>query len=77
MKIQPRHRGYTRRPYSTSVIQAIERKVEQECKRYDVSRAFVIANALAFVFNIDVEPYIEVKLTKSARKRTRARTKAK
>jgi hypothetical protein len=57
MRIQRRIKGYTRKPYSTAVEQKIERAIEKECVRYGVSRSFVIANALAFTFNIDVEQY--------------------
>ena len=62
MKIQRRIKGYTRRPYNTAVIDQIEKAIERECARYDVSRSFVIANALAFVFNIKTESYIPTKI---------------
>jgi len=58
MQIQKRIKGYTRRPYGTKVIDEIEHAIEKECARYNVSRSFVIANALAFVFNIKTESYI-------------------
>ena len=67
---QPRV-GYRRRSYHTAVIKEIEKKLEAECKRYNVSKAFVIANALAFVFNIEVEPYITVDVKKRAKMRVK------
>jgi hypothetical protein len=57
MRIQKRVKGYARRQFSTRVIKEIERAIEKECKRYGVSRSFVIANALAFTFDISVEDY--------------------
>ena len=57
MKIQTKLRGHRRKRFSTAVETLIERAVEKEAKRWDVSRSFVIATALAFTFNIDVESY--------------------
>lgn len=71
---QPRV-GYKRRRYNTAVIQEIEKKLEAECKRYNVSKAFVIANALAFVFNIEVEPYITVDIKSPKRAKMRSKVK--
>ena len=62
MRIQPRIKGYTRRPYNTAVIDQIEKAIEKECARYDVSRSFVIANALAYTFGISTESYIPKKI---------------
>ena len=52
----PRQAG-GRRPYAVGADDAIERAIEKECARYDVSRSFVIRNALAFTFNIDLYAY--------------------
>jgi hypothetical protein len=51
---QPRIPGVRRSPVSTAVTKEIERHLQQEMRRYGVSRSFVIANALAFVFDIEV-----------------------
>jgi len=53
---QPRVTG-GRRPYSMGADRQIELAIEKECARYDVSRSFVIRNALAFTFNIDLYAY--------------------
>lgn len=58
MKIQPRIKGMTRTPMGTAVIDQIERAIQKEMARYGVSRSFVIANALAFTFNIKTASYI-------------------
>lgn len=50
---QPRHRGVTRQPIGTSVIDAIERQLEREMKRWNVSRSFVVATVLAYHFNVN------------------------
>lgn len=70
---QPRLKGVKRKPYHTAVINQIEAAIEKESLRYGVSRSFVIANALAFVFEIPVESYItaEKKPRKKARPRPR------
>jgi hypothetical protein len=57
MRNQRRINGYRRRRYGTSVESQIERAVERECARYGVSKSFVIANALAFTFGIEVDEY--------------------
>ena len=67
MRIQRRIKGYTRRTFSTAVIEKIERAIERECTRYGVSRSFVIANALAFTFNIDAEKYNEKQYNKKSK----------
>jgi hypothetical protein len=61
MKNQPRIPGYRRTPMGTAVITEIERAIRKEMKRYDVSRSFVIANALAFTFGISTASYITSK----------------
>jgi len=58
MRIQRRIKGQVRRQFATSVIAAIEKAIKSECKRYGVSRSFVIANALAFTFGIKTEDYV-------------------
>lgn len=62
MKTQRRIKGYTRRRFSTAVETQIERAILRECDRYGVSRSFVIANALAYTFGIEVEPYVPAKI---------------
>ena len=52
----PRQEG-GRRPYSMGADKAIERAIEKECARYDITRSMVIRNALAFTFNIDLYEY--------------------
>jgi len=52
----PRQAG-GRRPYAMGADTAIERAIEKECARYDISRSMVIRNALAFTFNIDLYEY--------------------
>jgi hypothetical protein len=52
----PRQAG-GRRPYSVGADAAIERAIEKECDRYDITRSMVIRNALAFTFNIDLYAY--------------------
>ena len=71
MIIQRRIKGYTRKPYGTAVIDSIERAIEKECARYNVSRSFVIANALAYTFGIKTESYIpkEKKVVKFTKRR--------
>jgi len=54
---QPRITG-GRRPYYTGADPEIERAIEKECARYDITRALVIRNALAFTFNIDLYQYV-------------------
>jgi len=46
-----------RRPYYTGADGQIERAIEKECERYDISRSLVIRNALAFTFGIDLYAY--------------------
>jgi len=62
--IQRRYIGQRRARLSTAVESAIERAIEKECNRYGVSRSFVIANALAFTFDIDIESYKDDKRLK-------------
>ena len=60
-QIQPRIRGVVRTPQHTAVADAIERAISRECTRYNVSRSFVIANALAFTFGIETADYLPAK----------------
>jgi hypothetical protein len=53
-RILPRIPGLTREPASTRLDHAIKRAVERECSRYGVSKSFVIRNALAFTFGIEL-----------------------
>jgi hypothetical protein len=68
MIIQRRYANYQRAKFSTLVEEQIERAIEKECIRYDVSRSFVIANALAFTFGIDIESYKDDKRIKNIAK---------
>jgi len=68
--IQRRYIGLHRARFSTAVEEAIEQAIEKECKRYGVSRSFVIANALAFTFNIDIESYKDDKRLKPRKSAT-------
>lgn len=52
----PRQEG-GRKPYSMGADKAIERAIEHECKRYDITKSMVIRNALAFTFGIDLYEY--------------------
>jgi hypothetical protein len=52
----PRQEG-GRKSYGVGADKAIERAIEKECARYDISRSMVIRNALAFTFNIDLYQY--------------------
>lgn len=50
--------GYRRKPVGSAVDKKIEAAINKEMERYPgVSRSFVIANALAFTFGIDIETY--------------------
>lgn len=68
-KTLPRIPGVRRRPYHTRVDYLIEKALEKECARYNVSKSWVIRNALAFTFGIDVEPYIDVNVKKRLKTR--------
>jgi hypothetical protein len=55
---QPRIPGQRRTPMGTSVERAIERWILAEQRRYPgISRAFVIANALAYVAGVEIKSY--------------------
>ena len=62
MQTQKRINGYRRARMSTAVESQIEAAIKKECARYDVSRSFVIANALAFTFSIEVDQYTPKKI---------------
>jgi hypothetical protein len=62
MQRMPRQEG-GRRPYNVGADKAIERAIERECKRYDISKGMVIRNALAFTFGIDLYVYETKKFT--------------
>ena len=53
IRSQPRRRGVSRLPVGTAVIDAIERKLEREMRRWNVSRSFVIATVLAYHFDVE------------------------
>ena len=67
MRIQRRIPGIVRTHLGTAVIDKIERAIERECKRYGVSRSFVIANALAFTFGVDAENYKDTQYNKKSK----------
>jgi len=45
---------------SNAVTHAIAKRIESEAARYDVSKSFVQANALAFAFGIPIEDTYKV-----------------
>lgn len=47
--------GQIRKRVSSAISKQIERRLKQEMAHFGVSRSFVIANALAFTFGIEVE----------------------
>ena len=55
MRIQKPKRG--RQQASARLAKEIARAVRREARRYDVSKSFVIATALAHAFGIDTENY--------------------
>ncbi len=57
-----------RRNYSTGADADIERAIEKECARYDISRSMVIRNALAFTFGIDLYEYEHKPRTQTVKK---------
>lgn len=60
MRIQPRSKSQ-RMPKTTTLDERIERRVEQTAKRFNVSKSWVRATALAHYFGIDIAGYDEVK----------------
>jgi len=52
----PRQEG-GRHNYNMGADKAIERAIEKECTRYDITKSMVIRNALAFTFNIELYEY--------------------
>lgn len=68
VRTQTRIVGFQRRPMGTAVIKEIERKVKEEMRVWNVSRSFVIANALSFVFNVEMENYKKPQLVKARRR---------
>jgi hypothetical protein len=52
---QPRYLG-GRQPVNSAFIPDIEKAVEREMKRFNVSRSFVIATCVAFALGIDEQP---------------------
>ena len=63
----PRQAG-GRKQYGVGVDTAIERAVEKECARYDITRSMVIRNALAFTFGIDLYEYEHKPRTRTIKK---------
>jgi len=62
---QKRIKGVKRKHVGSAVLRDIELCIEREMARYNVSRSFVIANALAYTFSIDFESYLPEKESKS------------
>lgn len=53
--IQPRIPGLTRRGVSAAVSEKIERALDREMARYGAARSFVIAVALAYTFDVELD----------------------
>lgn len=58
---QSRIRGVIRVPRHSSLLPAINRKVEEIAARWNVSKSFVVAVALAEQFGIEHESYVTVR----------------
>jgi hypothetical protein len=58
---QKRIKGVRRLHVGTAILKDIEKCIEREMARYNVSRSFVIANALAYTFSLDFESYVPEK----------------
>ena len=54
VRILPRIPGISRQQVGARVDAAIERALSREMARYGVSRSFVIRNALAYTFGIEL-----------------------
>ena len=66
MKIQPKVKG-GREPLPSTVLPRLRRAVEADAQRFNVSRSWVVAVALAEVYGIDVPSFLD-----RPRKRRRA-----
>ena len=52
---QPRIAGIKRMPRSSSFLEILDRAVEREANRFNVSKSFVIAVAVSDALNIDID----------------------
>lgn len=52
---QPKDPNGPRLPIGAAVARAIESAIERECVRYNVSRSFVVAVALAYTFDVPLD----------------------
>jgi hypothetical protein len=68
---QRRIKGVKRKHVGSAVLRDIELCIEREMARYNVSRSFVIANALAYTFSIDFESYLPEKESKNGSRTVR------
>lgn len=60
MRFQPRTRGAHRLPVGSAFRPEVERAVQREMARFDVSRSFVIATAVAHALGVaEQERYTE------------------
>lgn len=57
IRIQPRMPGTSRIPVSASLAEEIEACIRADMKMFRVSRSYVIANHLAYIYNIKVTDY--------------------
>lgn len=57
---QPRVVGVTRIPRATSILPTLDTWVQNEARRYRVSKAFVLANCVSFASAIPMVSYREV-----------------
>lgn len=60
VRAQPRIKGQTRIPTGTSVLENMRKWVDREARIYGVSRSFVLANCVSFVFGIPMVSYREL-----------------
>ncbi len=57
MRRLPSIQGHPRTPRSSALSQALDRWVEREAERFDVSKSFVIATCLSHVSGINEANY--------------------
>lgn len=73
MTRQPTIKGVTRRPVSSAFTPALDRAVAHEMRKYNVSRAFVLATCAAYALGVEDQPdyAVEGKTKQIRRKRRR------
>ena len=59
MQRQPRIPGVRRKPIAGAVLREIDERLEETCRRFRVSRSFVVAVALAEFFGLEVDTWRE------------------